>query len=113
MSKLRVAAVSFLNARPITHGLERGLGEDRIELSFDLPARCADRYPHVVDLGQAWCETTGLPFVNAVWAGRPGAVGPAEVALLQQSLAEGLAARATIARAFAEAQGGDPALLSL
>jgi len=29
---------------------------------------------------------------------------------LQQSLAEGLAARATIARAFAEAQGGDPAV---
>jgi len=221
VSKLRVAAVSFLNARPITHGLERGLGEDRIELSFDLPARCADRlergeidlglvptasyaamagelrivpgiaiagfgpvrtvllvgevpwtemreialdgasrssammlrlltrerglaprfrevphddvlaaargttgalvigdagfaaadrYPHVVDLGQAWCETTGLPFVNAVWAGRPGAVGPAEVALLQQSLAQGLAARGAIARAFAEAQGGDPAV---
>jgi cyclic dehypoxanthinyl futalosine synthase len=224
VSKLRVAAVSFLNARPITHGLERGLAQDlddRVELSFDLPARCADRlergeidlgliptasyaamagelrivpgiaiagfgpvrtvllvgevpwaemrdialdgasrssammlrlltrerglsprfrevphddvlgaargttgalvigdagfaaggrYPHVVDLGQAWCDATGLPFVNAVWAGRPGAVGPADVALLQRSLADGLAARAAIARAFAEAQGGDPAV---
>jgi hypothetical protein len=30
--KLRVAAVSFLNARPITYGLERGLGGDRFEL---------------------------------------------------------------------------------
>lgn len=27
-------------------------------------------YPHVVDLGQAWKEWTGLPFVFAVWAAR-------------------------------------------
>ena len=39
--RLRIAAVSFLNARPITYGLERGLGEDRFELSFELPSRCA------------------------------------------------------------------------
>jgi cyclic dehypoxanthinyl futalosine synthase len=41
--KIRLAAVSFLNARPITFGLEQGLGEDRFELSFDLPSRCAAR----------------------------------------------------------------------
>src|SRR5438552_12207573 len=40
--RVRVAAVSFLNARPITYGLERGLGEDRFELRFELPSRCAD-----------------------------------------------------------------------
>ena len=51
-----------------------------------------------------------MPFVYAVWAGRPGAVGAAEVALLQQSLAQGLADRPAIARAHAEAQGGDPAV---
>lgn len=28
------------------------------------------RYPHVVDLGAAWKEWTGLPFVFAVWAAR-------------------------------------------
>ena len=221
MSKLRVAAVSFLNARPITHGLERGLGEDRIELSFELPSRCAEllerseidlgliptasyaamsgelrlvpgiaiagfgpvrtvllvgdvpwpemreialdgasrssamllrllsrergfaprfrevaheevlgaargttgalvigdagfvaaeRFPFVLDLGAAWRESTGLPFVYAVWAGRPGAIGVGDVALLQRSLADGLAARAAIARAHAESQGGDPAI---
>jgi cyclic dehypoxanthinyl futalosine synthase len=221
VSRLRLAAVSFLNARPITWGLERGLGEERVELSFDLPARCAERlergevdlgliptasyaampgelrivpgiaiagfgpvrtvllvgevpwtemkeialdgasrssamllrllarerglaprfrevahdavvdaaggttgalvigdagfvasgrFPHVLDLGAAWRELTGLPFVYAVWAGRPGAVGSAEVALLQQSLAAGLADRPAIARAHAEAHGGDPAV---
>jgi cyclic dehypoxanthinyl futalosine synthase len=213
MSKLRIAAVSFLNTRPITYGLERGLGEDRFELSFELPSRCADllasgevdvglipvaayaespvelravpgvaiasfgavrtvllvsevpwteleeialdgasrssaallkllcrdrgldlrfrevphdavldaasgrtgalvigdagfaaaaKYPHVVDLGEVWRETTGLPFVFAVWAGRPGVLGPDEIGILQQSLSEGMIHRAEIARAWTE-----------
>jgi len=216
----KIAAVSFLNARPITYGLEQGLGDDRFELSFELPSRCAEllergevdlglipsasyaaaagemrivpgiaiagfgpvrtvllvgevpwsemkaialdgasrssamllrllckergltprfrevphdevldaasgttgalvigdagfaaagRFPHIVDLGAAWRDVTGLPFVYAVLAGRPGAVGPDDIAVLQQSLAQGLASRATIARAWSEAHGGDPA----
>ncbi len=36
--KLRAAAVSFLNARPLTVGLE---GSDRIELVLAEPSRCA------------------------------------------------------------------------
>jgi cyclic dehypoxanthinyl futalosine synthase len=215
--KLKIAAVSFLNARPITYALERGLGEDRFELSFELPSRCAQllaegavdvgliptaayaessvdlrvvpgvsiagfgavqtvllvserpwaeleeivldgasrssaallkilcrdrglaptfrevphddvlgaasgktgalvigdagftaakKYPHVVDLGDAWRETTGLPFVYAVWAGRPDVLGADEIGILQQSLSEGLINRAEIARAWAEA--GEP-----
>ena len=214
MSKLKIAAVSFLNARPITYGLERGLGEDRFDLSFELPSRCAqllasgevdvglipvaayaessvplravpgvaiaslgpvrtvllvsdvpwteleeitldgasrssaallkllcrdrglaprfrevphdavldaasgrtgalvigdagfaaaEKYPHVVDLGAAWRETTGLPFVYAVWAGRAGVLGVDEIGILQQSLSEGMIHRAEIARAWAEA----------
>jgi cyclic dehypoxanthinyl futalosine synthase len=38
MPKLRAAAVSFLNARPLTHALERS---SRIELVLDEPSRCA------------------------------------------------------------------------
>src|SRR5579885_2307529 len=41
--KIRLSAVSFLNARPITYGLERALGGSRFDLSFDLPSRCAER----------------------------------------------------------------------
>src|SRR5262249_27988880 len=45
-SKIPLRAVSFLNARPITYGLEHGIGRDarydRFELSFDLPSRCAE-----------------------------------------------------------------------
>lgn len=32
-----------------------------------------DEYPHQLDLGQAWRELTGLPFVFAVWLARRGA----------------------------------------
>jgi cyclic dehypoxanthinyl futalosine synthase len=222
-TKTRISAVSFLNARPITYGLEHALGAagDRFDLSFDLPSRCAERlaegdadlglipvgayaastdelrivpgiaiashgavrtvllvgevpweemkeialdgasrssamllkllchergltpqfrevahdevlaaaqgttgalvigdagfaaearFPHVQDLGVAWHALTGLPFVYAVWAGRAGAVDAETIAALQKSLGDGLAARPLIARAHAEAHGGDPAV---
>jgi cyclic dehypoxanthinyl futalosine synthase len=219
--KVRVSAVSFLNARPITYGLEQTLEGTPFDLSFDLPSRCAERlatgdadlglipvgayassqedlrivpgiaiashgavrtvllvsevpweqltaialdgasrssalllrllchergltpqfhevpheavldaargttgalvigdagfaaalkFPHVQDLGSAWHDLTGLPFVYAVWAGRPKAVDAGAIARLQASLEQGLAARPTIARAWSEAHGGDPAL---
>ena len=219
--KIRLSAVSFLNARPITYGLEQALGDGNLfELSFDLPSRCAERlaegdadlglvpvgayaaspeelrivpgiaiashgsvrtvllvgevpwrqmqeivldgasrssamllkllchergltpsfrevahdevldaahgttgalvigdagfaagerFPHVEDLGAVWHALTGLPFVYAVWAGRPGAVDAEAIAALQQSLDAGLGARPVIARAHAEAHGGPPA----
>lgn len=50
-----------------------------------------------IDLGEEWIGMTGLPFVYAFWAGRPGVAGPEEVAALQQARDQGLAAAATIA----------------
>jgi cyclic dehypoxanthinyl futalosine synthase len=76
------------------------------DAGFDAEAR----FPHVQDLGAAWHELTGLPFVYAVWAGRPDAVDADAIARLQRSLDDGLAARPIIARAHAEAHGGDPAV---
>jgi len=225
--KIRLRAVSFLNARPITYGLERGLAPeyDRFDLSFDLPSRCAEALrsgeidlalmpsasyalintdasmelravpgiaiagygpvrtvlligdvpwndmteialdgasrssamllrllcrdrgvtprfrevphdeilaaatgttgalvigdagfeaatarKHMVDLGEEWRRVTGLPFVYALWVGREGVLGDHDVALLQRSLAEGLAHRREIASAWAEAHGGPPSL---
>jgi cyclic dehypoxanthinyl futalosine synthase len=226
-NKIRLRAVSFLNARPITYGLERGLSPDydRFDLSFDLPSRCAEALragevdlalmpsasyalinqdgsmelravpgiavagygpvrtvlligdvpwndmteialdgasrssamllrllcrdrgvtprfrevphdeilaaatgttgalvigdagfeaasarKHMVDLGEEWRRVTGLPFVYALWVGREGVLGDDDVALLQRSLAEGLAHRREIASAWAEAHGGPPSL---
>jgi chorismate dehydratase len=51
-----------------------------------------------VDLGEEWSGMTGLPFVYAFWAGRPGLVGPGDIAALQEARDRGLAATATIGR---------------
>lgn len=39
----------------------------------------AVRYPHQLDLGEAWRAMTGLPFVYAAWMYRAGAEGSASV----------------------------------
>ncbi len=51
-----------------------------------------------IDLGEEWHGMTGLPFVYAFWAGRPDAIGPAEIAALQATRDRGVAAAATIGR---------------
>ncbi len=53
-----------------------------------------------LDLGEAWLGLTGRPFVFAFWAGRPGALMPADVARLQAALAAGRAALASIASSY-------------
>jgi chorismate dehydratase len=40
---IRIGAVSYLNTRPLVHGLVRSAAEHRIELSFGVPAELADR----------------------------------------------------------------------
>ncbi len=53
-----------------------------------------------IDLGEEWTTMTGMPFVWAFWAGRPGAVGPAHVEALQAARDKGVAARDEIAAGF-------------
>jgi chorismate dehydratase len=53
-----------------------------------------------LDLGQAWKDFTGLPFVYAFWTGPTGAVTPDDVVSLQQARAEGAARPDRVAQAF-------------
>jgi chorismate dehydratase len=53
-----------------------------------------------LDLGAAWTEMTGLPFVYAFWAAPAGRLGAADVRRLQASLGAGLAAIPTIAAGY-------------
>jgi cyclic dehypoxanthinyl futalosine synthase len=55
--RLRLAAVSFLNARPITYGLER-LDSDSVDLRFDIPSRCAEA------LARGEVDLALLPFAS-------------------------------------------------
>lgn len=54
----------------------------------------------VIDLGQAWTDLTGLPFVYAFWAGRPDALTPAHVKELQETRDRGVAEAETVAREY-------------
>lgn len=49
------------------------------------------RHPHTLDLGLAWKELTGLPFVFAAWLVPHGVRQPGLAALLSESLRLGLA----------------------
>jgi chorismate dehydratase len=53
-----------------------------------------------IDLGDTWTSATGLPFVYAIWAGWPGALSGADVALLQQARDQGVADSVGVARAY-------------
>jgi len=39
---VRIGAVSYLNTLPLVHGMQQGLGADRIRLSFDVPSALAE-----------------------------------------------------------------------
>jgi chorismate dehydratase len=58
-----------------------------------------------VDLGEAWTEATGLPFVWAFWAGRPDAATAGTCDALEAARDAGVDAVPAIAAAFG---GGDP-----
>lgn len=54
---------------------------------------------HKTDLGEAWRDLTGLPFVYAMWTGREGAVEARHVAALNEARDAGLGAVDAIAGA--------------
>jgi chorismate dehydratase len=53
-----------------------------------------------IDLGDAWTKMTGLPFVYAFWAGRPGALTASHVAALQAARDNGVTRASEIAAAY-------------
>src|SRR5580658_8163142 len=91
-------------------GPEEGLDSvrgSRGALVIGDPALAAEgRFPHVFDLGQAWLEETGLPFVFAAWFGRPGALSPEGEGILREASSVGLSRRDALADAHAARTGG-------
>jgi chorismate dehydratase len=56
-----------------------------------------------IDLGQAWTDMTGLPFVWAFWAGRADVLSPDAIARMQGAKAAGMAVSDTLADAYVAA----------
>jgi chorismate dehydratase len=80
------------------------IGDNALFLNPQSEPQSAVRNPQSairkLDLGELWTESTGLPFVYAVWAGWSDAMGPDEVVLLQRARDEGVAASDEVARAY-------------
>jgi chorismate dehydratase len=55
-----------------------------------------------IDLGEQWTSMTGLPFVWAFWAGRPGILSPVAVKALVAARDGGVAASDEVAAAYCE-----------
>lgn len=53
-----------------------------------------------IDLGATWTSATGLPFVYAFWAGRPGVASVDDVRRLEQACHDGQTHRAEVARGY-------------
>jgi chorismate dehydratase len=73
------------------------LAEADAALLIGDPALFSEDAVPYLDLGAAWTEATGLPFVYAFWAAPAGSLRASEVAKLQASLAVGLRAIPEIA----------------
>ena len=62
-----------------------------------------------IDLGEEWTGMTGLPFVYAFWAGRPGVVSAEDAASLNEARDRGLAEAEKVAARYFP---GDPAKIA-
>jgi chorismate dehydratase len=67
---------------------------------FGSRAASHERRVDVIDLGEAWTQLTGLPFVYAFWAGKPGVMTPGHVQELQVTRDRGVAEAETVAREY-------------
>ncbi len=65
-----------------------------------LPATARHHGVEKIDLGEVWTKATGLPFVWAFWAGRPGALDPADIGALQDARDRGVERPEEIARTY-------------
>ncbi|MFM8291605.1 MAG: menaquinone biosynthetic enzyme MqnA/MqnD family protein [Planctomycetia bacterium] len=93
--------------------IDAGLGDTRADAVLLIGDRALDRgavgearsFQLVWDLGDEWCRWTGLPFVFAVWAARPGIDIEPVAPLLAAARDSGRANLAAIAAAEAAPHG--------
>jgi cyclic dehypoxanthinyl futalosine synthase len=96
-----------LCSRPAREIVETVAGKSVGLLIGDAALEVQGRFAYQLDLGQAWKDMTGLPFVFAVWGARPGTLSAADAGLIQASLRAGVEARPAIAQAWMHGHGGD------
>jgi cyclic dehypoxanthinyl futalosine synthase len=113
LTRLIVQAKSKLQprycSRPASEIVARVGGTVGGLLIGDAALEAEGRFKYTLDLGAAWKELTGLPFVFAVWVARKGVLTEHDALVLQGSLQAGLADRARIAQTWSRSHGGEAA----
>lgn len=64
-----------------------------------------DQFPYVYDLAEVWKRYSGLPFVFAVWAYRPGSLTHAQLETVREALEDGRRGRRDSAMRWAATYG--------
>jgi chorismate dehydratase len=103
----RILLAERYDIRPRLPALAAGVDADAVLLIGDKVVCAPPRgFSHELDLGAAWKELTGLPFVFAVWMARPEVAGhEVVVTRLNQALQQGLANLPEIVRRYAVPRG--------
>ena len=70
--KERLTSLQSVSDVPPTTALKKASGTVAALTIGDAARELPDRFQYKIDLAECWKETTGLPFVFAVWACRPG-----------------------------------------
>jgi chorismate dehydratase len=86
--------------------LDAMLGAADAALMIGDPALYSEDSVEHLDLGLAWQQSTGLPFVYAFWAGPLGVIDEARIAALQGALESGRKAVREIAQRYAAPNTG-------
>lgn len=96
---------------PFAHALEHG--HDAVQLIGDPALAARQEHPDwtCIDLGSAWKEVTGGPFVFAGWLLRQGFELDALADLLQEAAREGLRRRPALAKEAASGEEAQAAFL--
>lgn len=74
------------------------LGSGQVRIGSGADARTVS--VEKIDLGELWLKTTGLPFVYAFWAGRPGAVSGDNLRVLRETRDRSLTRTREIAESY-------------
>jgi chorismate dehydratase len=112
LTRILLARCYGANPEVVSLPMEQGAEDadaDAVLLIGDRAMRaCLPGFAYAFDLGQEWFDWTGLPFVYAVWAVRPGADLRGVDEALVQARRRGLARAGIIAQREAPRLGLDP-----
>jgi chorismate dehydratase len=101
----RIIFAEHFGIHPEFVDLNRAPGETRLLIGDKVVCEEPPGFDHQLDLGAAWKEMTGMPFVFAVWVSRSGTPLGDLPAVLERAKREGLAHVADLVTQYAIPRG--------